>query len=68
MQILNKKHMKPALKNSEDSIQSFIGDLTGCSSTSSDERDLAYQWYQRARGMISISLSMQIIKIEESEE
>ena len=48
---LKLKAYQAGFKNSEDFIQSFIGDLTGWSSNGSDERDLAYQWYQRAHGM-----------------
>ena len=40
---LKLKANQAGFKNSEDFIQSFIGDLTGWSSNGSDERDLAYQ-------------------------
>ena len=42
---------KAGFKNAGDFIQSFVGDLTGWSSSGSDERDLAGQWYQRAHGI-----------------
>lgn len=48
---LKLKAYEAGFKNPGDFIQSFIGDLTGWASNGSDERDLAYQWYQRAHGM-----------------